>query len=93
MGMHQKQLERRQFGRRQILVHALMIMRGRPAILCIMRDISEGGALLEVEHPEWVPRRFRLVVEASGFDVECEVVRRIGTAIGVRFALPTPFSG
>ena len=55
-------------------------------MLCVMRDVSEQGALLEVPHPQWLPNRFRLIVEAFGIESECEVVRRTDTAVGVRFA-------
>ena len=78
--------ERRQFGRRQTCVHATIAPRGRPVILCVMRDVSEEGALLEVAHPEWLPSRFRLIVEALGIESDCEVVRRTDAAVGVRFA-------
>ncbi len=80
-----KGAERRQFGRRQTCVHATIAPRGRPPILCVMRDVSEQGALLEVPHPQWLPNRFRLIVEAFGIESECEVVRRTDTAVGVRF--------
>jgi hypothetical protein len=50
-----------------------------------MRDVSEEGALLEVAHPEWLPTRFRLVVEALGIESDCEIVRRTDVAVGVRF--------
>ena len=53
-----------------------------------MRDVSEGGALLEVSHPEWLPFRFRLIVEANGVDVECEIAHRSDNAVGVRFSAP-----
>jgi hypothetical protein len=53
-----------------------------------MRDVSEQGALLEVLHPEWLPTRFRLIVEALGIESDCEVVRRTAGAVGVRFAGP-----
>jgi PilZ domain len=82
--------ERRQFGRRQTRVHATIAPRGRPPVLCVMRDVSEQGALLEVSHPEWLPSRFRLIVEAFGIESDCEVVRRTDTAVGVRFAAPFP---
>lgn len=78
--------ERRQFGRRQTCVHATIAPRGRPPIACVMRDVSDQGALLEVPHPQWLPSRFRLIVEAFGFESECEVVRRTDVAVGVRFA-------
>jgi len=83
--------ERRQFGRRQTCVHATIALRGRPAVLCVMRDVSEHGALLEVAHPEWLPNRFRLIVEAFGIESDCEVVRRTATAVGVRFASPITY--
>jgi hypothetical protein len=78
--------ERRQFGRRQTCVHATIAARGRPAIHCIMRDVSRQGALLEVAHPEWLPPRFHLIVDAFGIQSDCEVVRRTETGVGVRFA-------
>ena len=77
--------ERRQFGRRQTNVHAMIATRGRPPIACVMRDASTGGALLEVVHPEWLPARFRLIVEANNFEADCEVVHRSQTGVGVRF--------
>ena len=79
-------VERRQFGRRQTRLHATIATRGRPVILCVMRDVSDDGALLEVPHPEWLPTRFRLVVEALGIESDCEVVRRTDVAVGIRFA-------
>jgi hypothetical protein len=51
-----------------------------------MRDVSEVGALLEVPHPEWLPSRFRLIVEALGIESDCEIVRRTDVAVGIRFA-------
>lgn len=80
--------DRRQFGRRQTYLHARIHARGRPSLPCIMRDISEGGALLQVDHPQWLPSRFRLKIEADGTEVDCEVVRRTEDAVGVRFLAP-----
>jgi hypothetical protein len=54
--------------------------------------VSEGGALLLVDHPQWLPSRFRLKIEADGTEVECEVVRRIEDAVGVRFLGPVTIS-
>jgi len=82
-----KVVERRQFGRRQAFVHAFISPPGRPVIPCVMRNVSEDGALLEVAHPEWLPRRFRLLVEALGIASDCEIVRRTEATVGVRFAV------
>jgi hypothetical protein len=83
--------ERRQFGRRKTYVHGIVSARGRPSAPCIMRDVSEGGALLEVFHPRWFPSRFRLIIQATGFETECEIVHRTDTALGVRFMTPVRF--
>jgi hypothetical protein len=78
-------MERRQFGRRQSYLHATISARGRPPLPCVMRDVSDGGALLEVSHPEWLPTRFRLMIEATSFEADCEIAHRTETAVGVRF--------
>jgi hypothetical protein len=85
--------ERRHFGRRQTCVHATILARGRSPIPCVMRDVSEGGALLEVSRPEWLPARFRLMIEANGFAADCEVMHRTAEAVGVCFAAPMAFPG
>jgi methyl-accepting chemotaxis protein len=82
-------MERRQFGRRQTYQHGIISLRGRPPLRCVMRDVSDGGAMLEVGQPEWVPARFRLVIEATGLECDCEVVHRTGAGVGVRFLVPT----
>ena len=88
MGTSPLPIERRHFGRRQTCVHATIVARGRSPIPCVMRDVSEGGALLQVAHPEWLPARFRLLIEANGFEADCEIAHRTDDAVGVCFAVP-----
>ncbi len=57
-----------------------------------MRDVSEGGAQLEVSYPQWLPSRFRLVIEHNGFEAECEIMYRGQDAVGVRFLSPVSIS-
>ena len=45
--------------------------------------------MLEVSQPEWVPARFRLIIEATGLERDCEIVHRTGAGVGVRFLAPT----
>ena len=80
--------ERRQFGRQRTYVHGRISARGRPSVTCIMRDVSEGGALLEVSEPQWLPSRFHLIVEADGLEVDCEIMHRAEDAVGVRVTVP-----
>jgi hypothetical protein len=77
--------ERRQFGRRLTCVHAVIRMRGRPDITCTVRNVSEGGALLQVPRPAWLPSRFELFVEANKSARQCEIVHRGEITVGVRF--------
>jgi hypothetical protein len=85
MGTVARSAERRQFGRRRTCLHAVIVSRGRPAEPCVVRDISVGGALLEVSKPLLLPHRFRLHIEANGLDLECEIAHRGDNGVGVRF--------
>lgn len=77
--------ERRQFGRRQDSAHGWVIVEGRPRVPCIVRDISQAGARLDVDQPSWLPFRFHLVVESRGIDTDCEVRHQQATSVGVLF--------
>lgn len=77
--------ERRAFGRRESSIHAMARMSGRAFEPCIVRDFSDGGARLEFRTAVAPPAKFRLVIEAKGFDAECEVRHHDGKSVGVRF--------
>lgn len=78
-------VERRQFGRRQSGCHGWVKVRGRPALPCVVRNISEGGALLEFQAAEMLPYRFRIVIESEGVDSDCEIRHQTGNRMGVEF--------
>lgn len=78
--------ERREFGRRKTFLHARISVRGRPSIPCVVRDLSAAGARVEFALPSWFPSRFRLVIEATRFEADCEIMHRSDDAVGVRFA-------
>lgn len=79
------QSERRVFGRRTSAIHALVRIPGRPAEPCIVRNFSDGGALLEFTVEIELPPRFRLIVDAKGVDTLCEPRHKDGLLIGARF--------
>ena len=60
-------------------------MRGRPAIPCVVKNISNGGALLEFETAEMLPFRFRIQIESEGIDCDCETRHQDGRFMGVQF--------
>jgi hypothetical protein len=77
--------DRRQFGRRTTFLHAWIRIPGRPPLPCIVRNLSVKGALLELDVPDWLPYEFRLRIDASGFDVDCELRHKGKNGCGVMF--------
>lgn len=52
---------------------------------CIIRNISETGACLEVSSPIGVPDTFKLIIKPEILTRSCEVMWRTAQRIGVRF--------
>ncbi len=68
--------------RRRVL-KAATISFGGGAISCAVRNLSNGGASLEVESPVGIPESIVLVMD--GGDRRCRVIWRKEKRIGVRF--------
>jgi hypothetical protein len=66
-------------------MHAVIRARGRSSVQCVVCDLAEGSALLQVDQPAWLPPRFQITIEATGTTAECEVTHRTADAVGVRF--------
>src|SRR2546430_3799339 len=77
-------VERRQSGRRQTFFHGMITGTGRRALPCIVRDLSAGGAKIQLEMATWLPSRFRLVMEGT-LRSDCQIVHRSNDAVSVRF--------
>lgn len=77
--------DRRQFGRRQSTLHGWLIVEGRPRIPCIVRNVSDGGALVECPVPKNLPFRFHVEIEAKDFRALCEPRHQRDNWVGVRF--------
>jgi len=77
--------ERRRFSRHRTSIYATLSTPSRASRPCLVVDLSEGGAKVEVDFPEWQPARFHLTIGAAGFDADCEIVRRGDNYVGVRF--------
>jgi hypothetical protein len=52
---------------------------------CLVWDLSDFGALIEVEKSADVPANFRLVATTLFLDRECKTIWRDGRKIGVAF--------
>ncbi len=55
------------------------------AIGCIIRNLSETGAALEVESPVGIPDEFTLLIKPEFVKRNCRVAWRIANRIGVEF--------
>jgi hypothetical protein len=77
--------ERRVFGRRSTLWHAWIVTSPRQRLACRVRNVSLGGALLELAVPLWLPNTFDLWVEDRQLIVDCEIKHRGTQGVGVGF--------
>lgn len=59
---------------------------GGGALDCIVRNLSETGAALEVLSPLYIPDRFTLHVQTEQLKRPCRIVWRKQERIGVTFA-------
>jgi hypothetical protein len=69
---------------------------GGSVMRCVVRNISQEGAALDVENPSFVPGQFRLVMASDSSTHNCTVIwireKRIGVAF-VEPATPSPQAG
>ncbi|MEZ5899165.1 MAG: PilZ domain-containing protein [Hyphomicrobiaceae bacterium] len=79
-------LERRAFGRRPTNIQAKLRI-GYRYLDCIIKDLSEGGARLELDANLDLPARFWLAWDGQP-EIVCEVRHQRGTVAGVQFARP-----
>jgi PilZ domain len=52
---------------------------------CVIRNLSDTGAALEVESPVAIPDEFTLLIKPEIIKRKCRVVWRSAKRIGVRF--------
>ena len=78
--------ERRREPRRRILKGGRLIYYADHAgIPCILRNISDGGARVDLEQNQPTPTHFELLVSMDGTQVRCDVAWNDGVALGVAF--------
>ena len=87
---HPKGRERRQFGRRKTNTRAWIYPENGGRIACIVRNISEGGALLEIEPGVELPGAFEIRIESEDLRADCEVRHRTAKGAGVYFVETAP---
>ncbi len=85
MSIDDQSSDRRQFGRRHTHTIGRVKLPGRGSLPCIVRNLSDGGALLVFDRPEWLPFGFLLTIEGDDTTYGCEVRHHFGERVGVEF--------
>jgi hypothetical protein len=77
-------MEKRSADRHRVL-KAGTIEFGGAAINCMVRNMSNTGAALDVASPAGIPDQFTLILLADGHHTPCQVIWRKEKRIGVTF--------
>lgn len=76
--------ERRDAPRRRTLFAGKIIFNQQSSVYnCVVRNISDAGACLEIDSPVGIPDQFELLVEGAGIKADYRVIWRRGKRIGV----------
>ncbi len=77
-------VERRSEVRRRVFKGGVISFQGT-GVDCTVRNMSGGGAALDVSETAIVPRIFRLAIRADGFNARCRVIWNKGRRFGIAF--------
>jgi hypothetical protein len=78
--------ERRTAPRHRVLKHGTLALGDGGTVDCMVRNISSGGARLDLANPFGLPPSFTLVIETDHFIRRCRPVWCSDTRIGVAFS-------
>jgi PilZ domain len=71
--------------RRRILKAGSIQLGGGGIIDCIVRNLSETGAALDVVTPLFIPNRFTLAIQTEQLERPCRIIWRKERRIGIAF--------
>ena len=77
--------ERRTAPRHRVLKHGTLAFGAGGTVDCMVRNISSGGARLDIASPIGLPPSFTLVIETDRFMRRCHAVWSSERQIGVAF--------
>ena len=63
----------------------IMFNRRLNVVDCIVRNMSDGGACLQVEDAGWLPKQFDLTIPIDGIKRVCRVAWRSSNRLGVAY--------
>ncbi len=83
--MSESFIERRAHVRHRVFKGGRLAFHSGGGVECTVRNISPGGARVDVTNPVPLPKSFMLLIEADQFQRLCHPVWRHDTHIGVAF--------
>lgn len=83
--MQQTFTERRRTPRHRVFKGGLIAFKGK-SLACTVRNLSDGGANLDIDSTAAVPPSFTLVLESDRTIRRCEMKWRAERRVGVAFA-------
>lgn len=78
-------IERRRIPRLRTLKGGSIIFGVAPSVDCIIRNLSQDGAALEVASPVAIPDEFVLLIKPERVKRNCRVMWRSEKSIGIQF--------
>jgi PilZ domain len=78
-------IEKRAAPRHRVLKHGTLAYGGGGGVDCMVRNISSGGARLDIANPIGLPQSFTLVIQIDQFMRRCHAVWGSEQRIGVAF--------
>ena len=89
MGIPARLIEEKRKHQRTEINEPAYVSAGGSVMRCVVRNISQEGAAIDVDNPAFVPARFRLVMASDSSIHECRIVWIQQKRIGVTF-ITTP---
>jgi hypothetical protein len=78
-------IEKRATPRHRVLKHGTLAFGGGGGVDCMVRNISDSGARLDIANPVGLPASFTLVIQTDQFMRRCHPVWSSDNRIGVVF--------
>jgi hypothetical protein len=77
--------ERRRDVRQRVLKAGAIEFNRAGGVSCLVRNLSLGGACLDIESPLGIPAEFKLLILSSKTHHQCRIVWQKAKRIGVAF--------
>ena len=72
--MNESRIEKRATPRHRVLKHGMLAFGGGGGVDCTVRNISSGGARLDIANPVVLPQSFTLFIQTDQFMRRCRAV-------------------